>query len=460
MKKMTFLERRYRRKHLDCVRHTTLDPKGPGVVRLHLIPPKSQEPAAPFLLLINGARLIPLNLSWAVLLANFMDQLQPYAGREIGREDWQAMMDRAVSVTRRTYPGTGRKRLAEDLRLMLDSLVSMARGGEPAAEVAALSLGEYAPEMTAPHRMDLMVSAMTKNGAWHCNQKCLHCYAAGQPVGETAELTGEQWKDVLARLRRANVPQVTFTGGEPTLRPDLVELVEAAQWFVTRLNTNGLLLTPELCRGLYAASLDSVQVTLYAANASAHNALVGTDGFDRTVQGIRNAVAAGLIVSVNTPLCSLNTDYADTLEFASSLGVRYATCSGLIPSGAAEGAESKATALTTEELTAVLGRASKKAYELGMELDFTSPGWLDEATLRSMDLTLIPSCGACLSNMAVAPDGTVVPCQSWLGGVTLGNVLTDEWETIWNSDKCRWIRAESAKMEHICQLRRGNKGGC
>ena len=460
MKKMTFLERRYRRKHLDCVRHTTLDPKGPGVVRLHLIPPKSQEPAAPFLLLINGARLIPLNLSWAVLLANFMDQLQPYAGREIGREDWQAMMDRAVSVTRRTYPGTGRKRLAEDLRLMLDSLVSMARGGEPAAEVAALSLGEYAPEMTAPHRMDLMVSAMTKNGAWHCNQKCLHCYAAGQPVGETAELTGEQWKDVLARLRRANVPQVTFTGGEPTLRPDLVELVEAAQWFVTRLNTNGLLLTPELCRGLYAASLDSVQVTLYAANAAAHNALVGTDGFDRTVQGIRNAVAAGLIVSVNTPLCSLNTDYADTLEFASSLGVRYATCSGLIPSGAAEGAESKATALTTEELTAVLGRASKKAYELGMELDFTSPGWLDEATLRGMGLTLIPSCGACLSNMAVAPDGTVVPCQSWLGGVTLGNILTDEWDTVWNSDKCRRIRDESAKMEHICQLRRGNKGGC
>ena len=460
MKNMTFLERRYRRKHLDCVRHITLDPKGPGVVRLHMIPPGSEDPASPFLLLINGARLVPLNLSWAVLLANFMDELQPYSGREIGQEDWQAMMSRAVSATRRTYPGTKRARLADDLQLMLNSLVSIARGGEPAAEVSALSLGEYAPEMTAPHRMDLMVSAMTKNGAWHCNQKCLHCYAAGQPVGETAELTTEQWKEVLKRLRQANVPQVTFTGGEPTLRRDLVELVEEAQWFVTRLNTNGLLLTPELCRGLYAASLDSVQVTLYAAGAATHNALVGTDGFERTVQGIRNAVAAGLMVSVNTPLCSLNTDYADTLDFASSLGVRYATCSGLIPSGAAEGAESRATALTPEELTEVLGRASKKAYELGMELDFTSPGWLDEATLRGMGLTLIPSCGACLSNMAVAPDGTVVPCQSWLGGVTLGNILTDEWDTVWNSDKCRRIRDESAKMEHICQLRRGNKGGC
>lgn len=460
MSKMTFLERRYRRRHLSCVRHTTLDPKGPGVVRMHLIPPRSEEAEMPFLLLLNGAKLIPLNLSWAILLANFMDQLEPYAGREIGQEDWQTLMDRAVSVTRRTYPGVGRTALRDDLNLMLNSLVSIARGGEPEAEVAAMSLGEYAPEMTAPHRMDLMVSAMTKNGAWHCNQKCLHCYAAGQPMGETAELTTEQWKELLEKLRRANVPQVTFTGGEPTLRNDLTELVEAAQWFVTRLNTNGQLLTPELCRKLYGASLDSVQVTLYSADAATHNALVGADGFERTVQGIRNAVAAGLIVSINTPLCSLNTDYADTLEFAGSLGVRYATCSGLIPSGAAEGAESKATALTAEELTAVLDRASKKAFELGMELDFTSPGWLDEATLRRLDLTLIPSCGACLSNMAVTPDGTVVPCQSWLGGVRLGNLLTDPWESIWDGEKCREIRAESAKMDHICQLRRGNKGGC
>ena len=37
MKKMTLLERRYRRAHLDCVRHITLDPKGPGVVRIHMI---------------------------------------------------------------------------------------------------------------------------------------------------------------------------------------------------------------------------------------------------------------------------------------------------------------------------------------------------------------------------------------------------------------------------------------
>lgn len=459
MKKLTFRERRYRRAHLDCVRHITLDPKGPGVVRMHMIPPRTEDPFDPFLLLLNGAQLVPLNMSWAILLANFMDQLEPFSGKEIDESDWQTMAKRAVAITHRTYPGTRRGKLLSDLELMLTSLIAVARGGEPHTEVGTLTLGEYAEKMSAPHRMDLMVSAMTRDGAWHCNQKCLHCYAAGQPVGETAEMTTEQWKETLKRLRQANIPQVTFTGGEPTLREDLVELVDAAQWFVTRLNTNGRALTPELCQKLFDASLDSVQVTLYAADGDSHNALVGVDGFDDTVQGIRNAVEAGLIVSVNTPLCSLNRDYAETLRFAHSLGVRYATCSGLIPSGSAAGEASRATALSSEELADILRDATATAHALGMELDFTSPGWLDEQTLHSMGLHLIPSCGACLSNMALAPDGSVVPCQSWLGGVTLGNILTDDWTTIWDSEKCRAIRAESAKMEHICQLRQGNQGG-
>ena len=421
MSHMTWREKRYRRAHLSCVRHITLDPKGPGVVRIHMIPPRTESPEDPFLLLLNGAQLVPLTLSWAVLLANFTDRLEPFSGCEISEEDWAGMVRGAVDETHRTYPRTDRALLQEDLELMLRSLVAIAQGREPDVAVGALTLGEYADKMSAPHRMDLMVSAMTRGGAWHCNQKCLHCYAAGQPMGESRELTTAEWKDVLARL-----------------------------------------LTPQLCRALAEASLDSVQVTLYAADAEAHNALVGAPGFDETVRGIRNAVDAGLIVSVNTPLCSLNRDYAATLRFAAALGVRYATCSGLIPSGGAEGAESRATRLSAEELTEILQSAVAAAHELSMELDFTSPGWLKEETLRSLGLTLVPSCGACLSNMAVAPDGTVIPCQSWLGGTALGNILTDDWPAIWDGEACRAIRAESAKMEHICQLQTGNRGkeGC
>ena len=423
----TMLERRYRRQHLNCVRHITLDPKGRGVVCIHMIPPREDAENAPFLLLLNGSKLVPLNLSWAILLSCFMDRLEPFAGLEITESDWNAMAAGAVARTHKVYPFTPKVRVVEDLQIMIESLVAIARGQEPEVEVAPLSLGEYADKMSAPHRMDLMVSAMTRDGLWHCNQKCLHCYAAGQPMGEVKELDTAQWKELLQRLQAANIPQVTFTGGEPTLRSDLVELVNAAQWFVTRLNTNGRRLTADLCKALYEASLDSVQVTLYSDKAAVHNALVGVDGFGDTVAGIKNAVESGLIVSINTPLCSVNRDYADTLRFAASLGVRYATCSGLIPSGGATTEGSVATRLSQAELTDILRTAVETAHSLDMELDFTSPGWLPEETLRSLGLQLIPSCGACLSNMAVTPDGTVVPCQSWLGGVTLGNVLTDPW---------------------------------
>ena len=103
--------------------------------------------------------------------------------------------------------------------------------------------------------------------------------------------------DRIAEYEEDSLPVLTEDGriaGILTAQ-DLVELVEAAQWCVTRLNTNGRLLTPELCRRLYEASLDSVQVTLFSADAAVHNPLVVAPGFDVTVQGVRNAVAAGLM---------------------------------------------------------------------------------------------------------------------------------------------------------------------
>lgn len=173
--------------------------------------------------------------------------------------------------------------------------------------------------------------------------------------------------------------------------------------------------------------------------------------------GINAAVAAGLSVSVNTPLCSLNTAYDETLRFVHGLGVRYVTCSGLIPSGGAVGDESRATALTEQQLTDVLTKAVAVTEELEIELDFTSPGWLKEETLRALGLTLVPSCGACLSNMAIAPDGGVIPCQSWLSSQPLGNILADDWDKIWQSERCAAIRAKSARMEQLCQLRESNR---
>ncbi len=138
------------------------------------------------LLLLNGAQLVPLNFSWAVLLSEFMYCMEPYAGLEISADDWDSMLEQAVrGAKKKVYPFVKAEVLREDMGILLRSLVAIARGEEPEVEVAPLSLGEYADKMSAPHRMDLMVSAMTRDGLWHCNQKCLHCYAAGQPLGQS-----------------------------------------------------------------------------------------------------------------------------------------------------------------------------------------------------------------------------------------------------------------------------------
>lgn len=354
MRFLSYAERAFLRKHLNRVRHVTLDPGGPGVVRIHLVPCKSSARTTPYVAILNGQDLLPLNVSWAILLTNLIEALRPYEGKEPDEQAWASLSRQAVAATARVYRTTPALQIDADLQLLLQSLQAVARGETPPVAVQPMRLGEYAPYMLAPHRLDLLVSSMMADGAWHCNQKCLHCYAAHQPLAEVPELATDQWLAIIEKCRAAGVSQLTFTGGEPTLRRDLVELVRAARWFVTRLNTNGRMLTSLLCRDLFDASLDSVQVTLYSADEGTHNTLVGAAGYTDTVNGIQNALAAGLHVSLNTPLCSLNRDYRATVEFAHSLGIRYLSCSGLIPAGGAACEASRATRLTPDALAGVL----------------------------------------------------------------------------------------------------------
>ncbi len=436
------------------VAHTTLNPYGPGVVRIHLIPPKVTADGAPSVVILNGQDILPVNFAWAVLLNEFIKQVNVFASNEVADDQLEEIVQRTIVNVRQVYPKTGAKRLRTDLWDLVNVLCDAAYRREPSIEIGYMSLGEYAPFMKAPHRMDLMVSTMVKNGSWHCNQKCLHCYAAGQSLAETRELSTESWKTILDRCREIGIPQITFTGGEPTMRDDLVELVNHAQWFVTRLNTNGANLTPELCQQLYQASLDSVQITFYSSKENIHNQLVGVNNFQKTLNGIKNAMQAGLSVSINTPLCTLNRDYVLTLEVLYALGIQYVTCSGLIVTGNACRDESRNTQLSSAELLQILTDATNFCAGHHMEISFTSPGWIAKQELQALGLN-VPTCGACLSNMAITPDGLVVPCQSWLSADSeLGAMLEQPWEKIWNSEKCTAIRTESSCMAGICPLRK------
>lgn len=436
------------------VLHTTLNPDGPGAIRIHLIPPRAEENVLnPSIAIINGADILPVNFAWAVILAELIRETNRYDGREIGEPDIQSILDRTTGNVRKILPVFSRKRIRADIQTIYETIRQIAYREQVTTDVHFMSIGDYAPFMQAPHRMDLMVSAMTKEGSWHCNQKCVHCYAAGQPLSDERELSTDDWKKILDICRSAGIPQVTFTGGEPTMREDLFELIQYARWFISRLNTNGIRLTPDYCRQLRRAELDSVQITFYSADPEIHNRLVGADRYEETLAGIKNALEEGLSVSINTPLCTLNREYEKTLELLHGLGVIYVTCSGLITTGSAAGSLSESLQLGSEELEEILRRAVSWCHQNGMEIAFTSPGWLDGQVFEDLHIPS-PSCGACLSNMAVTPGGNVVPCQSWLSGQPLGNMLTDDWKDIWDSEPCQTRRAFSARLTGECPLRR------
>ncbi len=450
-------EKLYELRNWNGVVHTTWNPGGPGVVRIHMIPPKFKLfKFVPSVVILNGQDVLPINEAWAILLTEFVRGVNEFGDGQMDEKSLEMIVSGAFHRVREVYPNVDENMLRDDLDSMVGIFEDIAVNRIPVEDIGPMSLSEYAPYMTAPHRMDLMVSAMAKDGHWACNQHCVHCYAAGQEYAETKEISTDEWKTIIDRCKDARISQLTFTGGEPTLRKDLPELIRHSRWFVTRLNTNGILLTKELVRELVDAELDSVQVTLYSHLEEVHNKLVGSCHFKDTIQGIKNALEAGLNLSVNTPLCSLNKDYPGMLEFLHELGVRYVTCSGLIVTGNATLDDSIQTQLSKDEIYEIVRAAKEYTDSHDMEIDFTSPGWISEERLMGLKM-VVPSCGACLSNMAITPDGRVIPCQSWLSSDSLGNMLTDSFKKIWNSSRCKSIRAESAKAEQICPLRNKNQ---
>ena len=228
-------------------------------------------------------------------------------------------------------------------------------------------------------------------------------------------------------------------------------MLNSRRWY------SGVNLTPEFVRDLKAAGLDSLQVTLYSHDESVHNALVGSNHFAHTIQGIHNAVEAGLDISVNTPLCQKNADYDKTVAFIHSLGVRFLTVSGLICTGMA-GINHKEYDLSTEELCEIVRKAKKFCNENEMEIDFTSPGLISKEKLEEVGMN-VPMCGACLSNMAIAPDGMVVPCQSWLGSdAGLGNILTNPFKKIWKHPMAVKLRRMTEEQALSCPFREKTGG--
>jgi radical SAM protein with 4Fe4S-binding SPASM domain len=371
---------------------------------------------------------------FVALLIDGMWRFQQGAGDESERVRSYVIENMHARHRRRfAFPGgrVTRKRIEADLDRIFGTLMGIADGACPVE--AGLSAKELNPaEWNAPARMDLALT-------YRCNLNCPHCYTGG-PSKELPELAFDDWLKVYEVLWRIGVPNLVFTGGEPTLRDDLVKLVAEADEFVTGLVTNGVRLA-ELAEPLRDASLDYTQVTLESHDPAIHNRMVGakdTNAHAATVEGIKRALRIGLQVITNTTLTKENaSSFAGLLRFAKELGLRNMSCNTLICSGRAVELR-REQGIPLDELRAILEHAIGVAQELGINLQWYSPTCY--LHLNPVELGFgAKGCSAAAHNMTVQPDGTVLPCQSWPDSV--GSILTDPWERIWRHPTCEKLRA-------------------
>jgi len=277
----------------------------------------------------------------------------------------------------------------------------------------------FSQELSAPIRMDLALT-------YRCQNNCIHCYAGGPH--ETPELNTDQWKKVIDKLHAIGIFIFTFTGGEPTLRKDLPELLRYAQekGTVTGLVTNGRRLKDkEYVQKLVDAGLDFVQITIESHDSSIHDFITSAKGsWQETVEGIKNVIPTSIYATTNTTLNKHNADgFLKTIEFLHDLGVTVFGCNSLIYSGSAPKIADE-FALTIDKLKELLPKIQEKARELGMKFMWYTP--TQYCQLDPVNLGLgVKSCSAARINMCIGPEGEVYPCQSYFEIV--GKILEDEW---------------------------------
>lgn len=344
--------------------------------------------------------------------------------------------------------------ILEEINLITADLESFIYAdGKPVNTYSGIEIDSpYSHHPRAPYRMDLALT-------YRCNNDCPHCYNAR--ARSYPELDTSAWKEIIDQLWRINIPHLIFTGGEPTLRDDLVELVAYAEekGQITGLNTNGRRLHDQkYLAALVDAGLDHVQITVESHNAEIHDQMVNMKGaWDQTIAGLRNALDSPLYIMTNTTMLQNNQDsIKETLNFLAQIGVPTVGLNALIYAG--RGTE-VGTGLSENELKPLLEIAQNTTHQVDQKLIWYTPTLYCHFNPLELDLG-VKGCSAALYNMCVEPDGGVIPCQSYYQ--QLGNLLHDPWAAIWEHELALKLRNRKYVPDECqtCSLLQECGAGC
>lgn len=282
----------------------------------------------------------------------------------------------------------------EDFKIRIEALVKTP-DLDPETFLDMERIDLHSEELSTPLRLDCALTYQTSEGT-------SGFYA---PVTRVKRLLdSEEWKAILTKAWNAGIPHVVFTGGEPTLRPDLVELVKYAENLgqVTGLITDGLRLTDtEYFHELLNAGLDHLMIILQPEE-------------NQSWESLRDAINEDIFVTAHLTVNDQNkNDTSSILEKLRSIGITSLSISA-----------------TTENLSAELSTLAQLASEHGFSQVYDLPVPYSSISPYSIEMENTESSkkGAGRSWLYVEPDGDVLLGQG--SDHCIGNFLSDPWEAI------------------------------
>jgi len=295
---------------------------------------------------------------------------------------------------------------------------------------------------TIPHDVVFEVTRL-------CNLDCGMCYVVGHHQEHPDELRTDEVKDVLDQLAAAGTLRLTFSGGEPFMRKDFLELVQHAREraFSIEIFTNGTLVGPDTARSLRGLAVWQVSISILGANAATHDGITQKKGsFARAMHGIRTLKEAGVRTRIKTLLLHANfREYPQIVALAREIGIPY-SLDPTVSSRNDGNTDTLAMAITDDEFKELVADPTLGPGSLSfddMQLHDTKEHRLDGFM-----------CRAGISFCSVSWNGDVLPCMQYPHPA--GNLRREPFRTIWEDAplflELRSARRRSAPECRECEL--------
>jgi radical SAM protein with 4Fe4S-binding SPASM domain len=281
----------------------------------------------------------------------------------------------------------------------------------------------------------------------YCNNACVGC---GNVFSRNlGEMPAERWVFLLERLRR-HLINIRVTGGEPTLHRHFSQIIRAIDRldvpFVLFSNgvwehRQGIIQLLSDCR-----NLDGVLISLHGRDNPSHWQFVRRDSFEETVQSIREATRAGLLVNTNTVLTRANfRDVEEIAQLSLDLG------SGFVAFSRYYGAPTPVTMLSDDELIeAIESVHTLKARGVPVRFNNNVPACFSGYPSKS--------CPAGITHCTIDPMGNVRPCNHV--SIIFGNLFDRSIKELWHSESACWWRNLIPQACFQCAEFDRCRGGC